>query len=90
MQRKYYKTKSDQFSKWFKEISKKRILGKNSNLVVLEEWERFFSNLTKVKNRRSFSLLLKILRYPNNFNKIKLLIVFFTPEFMSKKIIGET
>ena len=90
MQRKYYKTKSDQFSKWFKEISKKRIFGKNSNLGVLEEWERFFSNLTKVKNRRSFSLLLKILSYPNNFNKIKLLIVFFTPEFMSKKIIGET
>jgi len=57
---------------------------------MFEEWERFFSNLTLVKQKRSLSVLLKIIKYPNNLNKIKLLIIFFIPEFISKKIIAET
>ncbi len=89
MQRKHYKTKSDQFSKWYREILSKKIFG-NRDLGIIKEWERFFRNLTLVKKERSVSVFLKILSYPNNFNKIKLLIVFFTPGFISKRIIGET
>ena len=89
MQRKHYKTKSDQFSKWYREILSKKIFG-NRDLGIIKEWERFFRNLTLVKKERSVSVLLKILSYPNNFNKIKLFIVFFTPGFISKRIIGET
>ena len=89
MQRKHYKTKSDQFSKWYREILSKKIFG-NRDLGIIKEWERFFRNLTLVKKERSVSVFLKILSYPNNFNKIKLFIVFFTPGFISKRIIGET
>ena len=89
MQRKHYKTKSDQFSKWYREILSKKIFG-NRDLGIIKEWERFFRNLTLLKKERSVSVFLKILSYPNNFNKIKLFIVFFTPGFISKRIIGET
>jgi len=89
MQRKHFKTKSDQFSEWYKELVQKKIFGKR-NLASIEEWERFFRNLTLVKKKRSFSVFLKILNYPNNLNKIKLFIVFLTPGYISNKIIGET
>ena len=89
MQRKHFKTKSDQFSEWYKELVQKKIFGKR-NLASIEEWERFFRNLTLVKKERSFSVFLKILNYPNNLNKIKLFIVFLTPGYISNKIIGET
>lgn len=89
MQRKYYKTKSDQFSKWYREIISKKIFG-NRDLGIVKEWERFLRNVTLVKKERSVSVFLKILSYPNNFNKIKLFIFFFTPAFISKRIIAET
>lgn len=89
MQKKYFKTKSEQFSEWYKELVQKKIFGKR-NLASIEEWERFFRNLTLVKKERSFSVFLKILNYPNNLNKIKLFIVFLTPGYISNKIIGET
>ena len=89
MQRKYYKKKSDQFCRWYKEIVSKKIFGKR-NLGFVEEWERFFKNLALIKKERNVSAFLKILSYPNNLNKIKLFIVFFTPGFISKRIIGET
>ena len=66
------------------------MFGGKNNLRMFEEWERFFSNLTLVKQKRSLSVFLKIIKYPNNLNKIKLLIIFFIPEFISKKIISET
>ena len=89
MQKKHFKTKSEQFSEWYKELVQKKIFGKR-NLASIEEWERFFRNLTLVKKERSFSVFLKILNYPNNLNKIKLFIVFLTPGYISNKIIGET
>ena len=90
MQRKNYKEKSFQFSKWYKEIIKKKTFGEKKNLKVFGEWERFFSCLTLIKTEKSLSSFLEIIRYPNNLNKIKLLIIFFIPELISKKIIGET
>ena len=90
MQKKHYQAKSVQFTKWYKELILKNMFGGKNNLRMLEEWERFFSNLTLVKQKRSLSVLLKIIKYPNNLNKIKLLIIFFIPEFITKKIIAET
>ena len=88
--KKNYKAKSVQFTKWYKELILKNIFGGKNNLKMFEEWERFLSNLTLVKQKRSLSVLLKIIKYPNNLNKIKLLIIFFIPEFISKRIISET
>ena len=90
MQKIHYKAKSVQFTKWYKELILKNMFGGKNNLRMFEEWERFFSNLTLVKQKRSLSVLLKIIKYPNNLNKIKLLIIFFIPEFISKKIVAET
>lgn len=90
MQKKYYKIKSDQFRRWYKELIISKIFGEKKNLIVFEEWERFYSCLTLVKTKRNFSILLKIFKYPNNLNKIKLFIIFFMPEFISKTIVGET
>ena len=90
MQKKHYKAKSVQFTIWYKELILKNMFGGKNNLRMFEEWERFFSNLTLVKQKRSLSVLLKIIQYPNNLNKIKLLIIFFIPEFISKKIVAET
>ena len=90
MQKIHYKAKSVQFTKWYKELILKNMFGGKDNLRMFEEWERFFSNLTLVKQKRSLPVFLKIIKYPNNLNKIKLLIIFFIPEFISKKIISET
>ena len=90
MQKENYKAKSVQFTKWYKELILKNMFGGKNNLRMFEEWERFFSNLTLVKQKRSLSVLMKIIKYPNNLNKIKLLIIFFIPEFISKKIVAET
>ena len=90
MQKKNRKTKSDQFTDWYKELISKKTFGNKDNLKLFAEWERFHSNLTLVKQKRSLNVFFKIVTYPNNLNKIKLLILFFTPEFISKRIIAET
>ena len=90
MQKKNFKTKSIQFSKWYNEITSKEIFGPIKDLKLLTEWERFHSSLTLVKEKRNWKTLFKILRYPNNLNKLKLLIIFFFPDFVSRRIVGET
>ena len=90
MQKKNFKTKSIQFSKWYNEITSKEIFGPIEDLKLLTEWERFHSSLTLVKEKRNWKVLFKILKYPNNINKLKLLIIFFLPDFVSKRIVGET
>jgi len=90
MQRKYFKEKSVQFSIWYKELISKNMFGGKKNLEVFGEWERFYSNLILVKTGRSFSVLLKIIKYPNNINKIKLFLLFLLPEKITKRIISLT
>ena len=90
MQKKNFKTKSIQFSKWYNEITSKEIFGPIEDLKLLTEWERFHSSLTLVKEKRNWKVLFKILKYPNNLNKLKLLIIFFFPDFVSRRIVGET
>ena len=90
MQIKNFKTKSLQFSRWYKEITSKRIFGSVENYKLFTEWERFHSTLTTVKEKRNFKTLRKIFNYPNNLNKIKLFILFFLPSFISRRIVGET
>ena len=90
MQKKNFKTKSIQFSKWYNEITSKEIFGPIEDLKLFTEWERFHSNLTLVKEKRNWKVLFKILKYPNNLNKLKLLIIFFFPDFVSRRIVGET
>ena len=90
MQKKNFKTKSIQFSKWYNEIRSKEIFGPVEDLKLLTEWERFHSSLTLVKEKRNWKVLFKILKYPNNLNKLKLLIIFFFPDFVSRRIVAET
>ena len=90
MQKKNFKTKSIQFSKWYNEITSKEIFGPIKDLKLLTEWERFHSSLTLVKEKRNWKVLFKIFKYPNNLNKLKLLIIFFFPDFISRRIVGET
>lgn len=90
MQKKNFKTKSIQFSKWYNEITSKEIFGPIEDLKLLTEWERFHSSLSLVKEKRNWKVLLKILKYPNNLNKLKLLIIFFFPDFVSRRIVAET
>ena len=90
MQRKYFKEKSVQFSIWYKELISKNMFGGKKNLEVFGEWERFYSHLILVKTERSLSVLLKIIKYPNNINKIKLFLLFFLPEKITKRIISLT
>ena len=66
------------------------MFGGKKNLGVFEEWERFYSNLILVKTERGFSVLLKIMKYPNNINKIKLFLLLLLPETITKKIISLT
>ena len=90
MQKKNFKLKSFQFSKWYKEITSKKVFGSIENYKLLTEWERFHSSLTMVKEKKNLKVLKKIIEYPNNFNKLKLFILFFLPEFISRRLIGET
>ena len=90
MQRTYYKIKSQQFSKWYKELCKTKLLGEKKDLETFREWERFQSCLSIIKRRKNFYSLSRLINYPNNLNKIKLLIIFFMPEFISKRIVAET
>ena len=90
MQKKYFKEKSVQFSKWYKELISKNMFGGKKNLRVFEEWERFYSNLILVKTEKGLSVLLKIMKYPNNINKIKLFLLLLLPETITKKIISLT
>jgi hypothetical protein len=57
---------------------------------MFAEWERFYSTLALVKKKRGLSVLTNLIKYPNNRNKLKLFIIFFLPEFISKKIVAET
>src|SRR6056300_588248 len=61
MQKQFYKVKSDQFSLWLKDIIKSNIFGKTANLNQFQEWERFFFNLTLIKQSKSFNNLLNVL-----------------------------
>ena len=90
MQKKNFKLKSAQFSKWYKEITSKKIFGPKENYKLLTEWERFHSSLTMVKEKKNFTVFRKILKYPNKFNKLKLFIIFFLPELISRRFVGET
>ncbi len=90
MQKKYYKEKSTQFSTWYNELISKKTFGGKKNLKVFEEWEKFYSNITLVKTERSFSVFYKILKYPNNINKIKLFLMFLLPEKIAERIISFT
>lgn len=90
MQKKYYKEKSTQFSTWYNELISKKTFGGKKNLKVFEEWERFYSNIILVKTERSFSVFYKILKYPNNINKIKLFLLFLLPEKIAERIISFT
>ena len=90
MQRKYFKEQSAQLSTWYKELISKNMFGGKKNLKVFEEWEKFYSNVILVKTGRSLSVLLKIIKYPNNINKIKLFLLFLLPEKITKRIISFT
>ncbi len=90
MQKKFYEEKAKQFSRWYKKIIEENVFGKKENLKMLAEWERFHSTLALVKKKRSLSALTNLIKYPNNRNKFKLFIIFFLPEFISKKIVAET
>ena len=90
MQKKNFKLKSVQFSKWYKEITSKKIFGSIENYRLLTEWERFHSSLTMVKEKKNLKVFKNILEYPNNVNKLKLFIIFFLPEFISRRLVGET
>ena len=52
MQKKNFKLKSIQFSKWYKEITSKKVFGSIENYKLLTEWERFHSSLTMVKEKK--------------------------------------
>ena len=71
-------------------MTSKEIFGPIEDLKLLTEWERFHSSLSLVKEKRNWKVLLKILKYPNNLNKLKLLIIFFFPDFVSRRIVAET
>ena len=71
-------------------LHQKKYLDPLKDLKLLTEWERFHSSLTLVKEKRNWKVLFKILKYPNNLNKLKLLIIFFFPDFVSRRIVGET
>ena len=90
MQKKNYLEKSIQFTKWYKKILSEKTFGGKENLKLFTEWERFYATLALVKKKRNIPMLVRILNYPNNINKIKLFIVFFLPECISKKIVAET
>jgi len=90
MQKKYFKEKSVQFSTWYKELISKNMFGGKKNLTVFEEWERFYSNLIFVKKEKGLSVFLKIMKYPNNMNKIKLFLLLLLPEKITKRIISLT
>ena len=67
-------------------LHQKKYLDPLEDLKLLTEWERFHSSLTLVKKKKKLESLFKILKYPNNLNKLKLLIIFFFPDFV--KYIG--
>ena len=90
MQKKYFKEKSKQFSTWYQELIKKNMFGGKKNLKVFNEWEKFYSNAFLIKKERSFSLFYKIIKYPNNINKIKLFLLFILPEKIAERIISFT
>ena len=90
MQRKYYKMKSIQFEKWCKEITKLKTFGAKQNLKLFQEWNRFHKTITLIKSKNYYKAIFALVRYPLNFNKVKLLIIFCLPNFISKNIINET
>ena len=59
MQKKNFKTKSIQFSKWYNEITSKEIFGPIEDLKLLTEWERFHSSLTLIKEKKIGKFYLK-------------------------------
>jgi glycosyltransferase involved in cell wall biosynthesis len=90
MQRKYYKIKSIQFEKWYKEITKLKTFGEKKNLKLFQEWNRFYKTISLIKSKNYFKAFFALVRYPLNFNKFKLFIIFCLPNFISKNIINET
>ena len=90
MQRENFETKSKQFSLWFKDIKKSKLFGEEKNLILFEEWNRFQSVLTLIKLKKYIKSIKEIIYYPNNLNKIKLIILLIFPEFVSKNVINET
>lgn len=90
MQKKFYKIKLKQLKNWYNEICTKKVFGEKKNIKLFHEWIKFLSLLMQIKKRRNIKTFLKIIKYQNNFNKIKLLIVFFIPKYISEKLITET
>ena len=90
MQKKYFSEKSKQFSTWYQELIAKNMFGGKENLKVFNEWEKFYTNVGLIKKERSFSLFYKIIKYPNNINKIKLFLLFILPEKIAERIISFT
>ena len=52
MQRTYYKIKSQQFSKWYKELCKTKLLGEK-NLETFREW-RDFNHVFQLLKKKNF------------------------------------
>ena len=90
MQRKYYKIKSIQFEKWYNEITKLKTFGIKQNLKLFQEWNRFQKTSALIKSNNYYKASFALIRYPLNLNKLKLLIMFCLPNFISKNIINET
>ena len=66
------------------------MFGGKKNLKIFKEWEKFYSNVILIKTERNFSVFYKIIKYPNNINKIKLFLLFLLPEKIADRIISFT
>ena len=78
-----------QFNSWLQDLRKNRVFNKY-DLKELESKNEFLKHIKFINQNNFFNSLFKILKFNNNMNKIKLLVLLFLPKFISKKIFIPT
>jgi glycosyltransferase involved in cell wall biosynthesis len=70
----------NEYKNWYKKIIKLKNYKKNKQIFLLKlKYLEIIKDLVKFKN---FTIFIKIFNYPFCYNKIKLLLIFFSPRFL--------
>ena len=81
---------SKQMINWYEKIKLSKEFGSEKNLKFIKNRCDFYEITQNINDKLYIESLKKIIFYPNNINKIKLLLMLFAPKKILNRIISLT
>ena len=81
---------ADQLCAWYEKTQSSKIFGSDNQLSWVKNKCEFLKIIKDIKQKKFSKSFSNILKYPNNINKIKLILIFLLPEKIITRLISFT